>query len=138
MTQRAVNFECYAIVEIFGHERIAGHLSEQSIGGCSFIRVDVPEVDGQPAFTRMFGQAAIYSITPVSEGIARSAAASMRVKPVSIYLLPSPALKSSPGDEGKTAKAEASDGDTWGADDLESDDWVKADLEDDDWTEWDT
>ena len=35
-------FEQWAIVEIFGHQRIAGKVTEQTIGGCSFVRVDVP------------------------------------------------------------------------------------------------
>lgn len=87
------SFRAWAIVEIFGHERIAGDVSEQVIAGHGFVRVDVPELDGQPAFTRMYGHAAIYSITPVSEDIARRAAAAMRVRPVNVYLaaLPAPA-----------------------------------------------
>lgn len=36
-------FEQWAIVDLFGHTRIAGKVSEQVIGGCSFVRVDVPE-----------------------------------------------------------------------------------------------
>jgi hypothetical protein len=42
--------EQWAIVEIFGHQRIAGRLTEQTIGGCSFVRVDVPalpQADGE-------------------------------------------------------------------------------------------
>lgn len=81
-------FRNWAIVEIFGHERIAGEVSEQAIGGGSFIRVDVPAVDSQAGFTRFYGDKAIYSIQPVSEEIARRAAASMRVRPVNVYLLP--------------------------------------------------
>jgi len=81
-------FHTWAIVEIFGHERIAGELSEQTIGGGSFIRGDVPAVGDQQAFTRFYGDKAIYSIQPVSEDIARRAAAGMRVRPVNVYLLP--------------------------------------------------
>jgi hypothetical protein len=50
------------------------------------LRVDVPDQPAtkyepaQPGFTRLFGPGAIYSIAPVSEEIARRAAASMRVK----------------------------------------------------------
>lgn len=84
-------FRSWAVVEIFGHERIAGEVSEQTIGGGSFIRVDVPAVGDQAAFTRFYGDKAIYSIQPVSEEIARHAAAAMRVRPVSVYLvLPAP------------------------------------------------
>jgi hypothetical protein len=92
MSDQAPNepFRSWAIVEIFGHERIAGEVSEQTIGGGTFIRVDVPAVNGQQAFTRFYGDKAIYSIQPVSEDIACRAAASMHVRPVNVYLLPEP------------------------------------------------
>ena len=79
-------FETWAIVELFGHARIAGRITEQTIGGQSFIRADVPGVDGQEPFTRFFGNGAIYSLTPVSEEIARIAAKRMRVEPVRVYM----------------------------------------------------
>lgn len=60
-------FELTAIVELFGHSRIAGHVTEQNIGGASFVRVDVPETKNEPKFTRLFNPAAIYAINPVSE-----------------------------------------------------------------------
>jgi len=84
------SFRAWAIVEIFGHERLAGEVSEARIGGCAFVRVDVPAVGEQQAFTRFYGDKAIYSITPVDEALARRAAESMQVRPVNVYLLPSP------------------------------------------------
>ena len=81
-------FEQWALVELFGHSRIAGFLTEQTIGGCSFIRVDVPAVDDAPAFTKLYGQGAIYGISFVAEEIARAAAKSYRIRPVSIYEIP--------------------------------------------------
>lgn len=90
-------FDTFAIVELFGHSRIAGRVSEQVIAGQGFVRVDVPENDQYPAFTRMYGTGAIYSITPVDESIARAAAARMREQPVMVYI---PALASGdPGDD---------------------------------------
>ncbi len=79
-------FDCFCIVELFGHSRIAGRVSEQVIGGQGFVRVDVPACNGIPEFTRLFGPGAIYSITPVSEEIANQAAAAMQVRPVNVYL----------------------------------------------------
>lgn len=66
----------YALVEIFGHTRIIGWLSQQTFGTGVMFRVDVPDLlkDGKVVrvgFTRYFGLAAIYSITPVSEDIVR-------------------------------------------------------------------
>jgi hypothetical protein len=83
-------FEQWAIVEIFGHTRLAGLVSEASIGGCSFVRVDVPEsADGtRQAFTRYYGQGAIYSLTIVTEPVARAAAEEMRVRGVNLYDIP--------------------------------------------------
>jgi hypothetical protein len=91
MTEQTKNtFDQWCIVEIFGHERIAGRVIEQLIGGSSFVRVDVPELEGCPGFTRLYGEKAIYSITPVSEEIARRAAAGMQVKPVNVFQLAAP------------------------------------------------
>jgi hypothetical protein len=42
-------FDSWAVVELFGHQQIAGRVTEASIGGCSFLRVDVPD---QPALPR--------------------------------------------------------------------------------------
>ncbi len=78
-------FEAWAIIELFGHQRIAGLVTEQTIGGCQFVRVDVPEVEGNPSFTKLFGQGAIYAMTFVDKQIAHAAVANMRVRPVSIF-----------------------------------------------------
>ncbi len=85
-------FDQFCIVELFGHARIAGKVTEQVIGGQGFVRVDVPGLPAdkyhleEPAFTRFFGTGAIFSITPVDEETALRAALSMRVEPVSVYL----------------------------------------------------
>jgi len=44
--------ELWAVVELFGHQRIAGKISEHNLGG-TFVRVDVPSVGGRPAFTKL-------------------------------------------------------------------------------------
>lgn len=80
-----VKFEHWAIVEVMGHSRYAGFVTEQAIGGSSFTRVDVPEVEGFPAFTKLFGQGSIFCITPVGEQEARNAAANFRSRPVDVY-----------------------------------------------------
>jgi len=86
-------FESYCIIELFGHQRIAGKVTEQVIAGQGFIRVDVPATKRQPAFTRMFGSGAIYSITPVEKEIAERAAEAIYVEPVTIYIAPTHQLE---------------------------------------------
>jgi hypothetical protein len=85
---QADRFESWAIIELFGHTQIAGKVSEATIGGCSFLRVDVPEIDGKPAITKFYGQGAIYSMTPVSEELARAAVKSFQHRPVNVYITP--------------------------------------------------
>lgn len=88
----------WAIVELFGHQRIAGFMTEHVIAGQSFVRIDVPEVaapDPQSYAARegavihehskMFGAGAIYAINPVDEAIALAAAAQIRHAPVMAY-----------------------------------------------------
>lgn len=75
-------FDQWALVELFGHTRIAGRVSEQTIAGGALIRVDIPETKANPSFTRFFGISAIYSINPVTEEVARHMAESIAVKPI--------------------------------------------------------
>jgi hypothetical protein len=82
-------FDNFCIVELFGHQKIAGRVTEQVIGGQSFIRIDVPQTKRHAPFTRMFGSGAIYSITPVSEEIAAAAAEQIYIAPVTVYIEPS-------------------------------------------------
>jgi len=85
-TETQQKLEAWAIVELFGHTRIAGHVSEFVIGGASFVRVDVPEVENVPAFTRLYGPSAIYSISFVDEATARRAVAAISPRPITIYI----------------------------------------------------
>lgn len=44
-------FESWGLLELFGHQRLAGKLSEQTIGGVHFIRIDVPDVGDIKSYT---------------------------------------------------------------------------------------
>jgi len=101
-----VNFEAWAIVEIFGHQKYVGKVSEFAIGGCNFVRVDVPELVARrpqepavPAFSKLFGNGAIYSITLVSEAIARAVAEQIRPEPLNVYIPIIPERQLRSGDE---------------------------------------
>lgn len=85
MSDQQDKFEAWGLLELFGHQRLAGLLSEQTIGGCSFIRIDVPEVNGVASYTRFFTNGAIYGMTPTSEKVARALAANLQAKPVQAY-----------------------------------------------------
>jgi hypothetical protein len=68
--------QAWALVELFGHQRIVGYLSQQTFPSGVLFRVDVPDLlkDGKSVragFTRYFGLSAIYSITPVDEQTVR-------------------------------------------------------------------
>jgi len=81
-------FDEWAKVELFGHQVIVGRVTQAEIAGGAFIRVDVPVTNGNPAFTRFFGPSAIYSITPVTEQIARDLLQVYRREPVTRYEMP--------------------------------------------------
>ena len=76
-------FEAWGIVDLFGHTRLAGRISEQTIGGETFIRVDVP--NGEGFHTPLFGKGAIYGMSLTDEAIARNTAKRSEARPVSAY-----------------------------------------------------
>lgn len=76
------SFDAWGIVEIMGHDRIAGRITEQAVGGCAFVRVDVPAVNGRDAYTRLFGPGAIFSVSVTSEDTAKMAATQFRSSPM--------------------------------------------------------
>ena len=80
-------FETYAIVELFGHQIIAGLVQEQEIGSQNFLRVDVPEVENAKGYTKFYGAKAIYAITPVDHVTMLAAVKSYQVKPVEEWRL---------------------------------------------------
>lgn len=117
MTEQPVKFETWALLELYGHARLAGLVSEQTIGGVGFIRVDVPEVQRQAVrwaeggkretfvetiagFTKFYGPGALFSITPTTEEIARAVACSIASRPIQQFELPQlKALEAPPEDD---------------------------------------
>lgn len=72
-------FAGWVILELLGHRRLAGYLSEEEIAGASFLRIDVPS---EPPVTQYYAPGSVYAITPTTEEIARAAAQSHRPAPV--------------------------------------------------------
>jgi hypothetical protein len=78
-------FETWAILELFGHQKLAGLVSEHVIAGAAFIRVDVPETPTQPPFTRFLNASAIYAINPVDKDTAGVIADNLGKKPIDAW-----------------------------------------------------
>lgn len=64
--------EQWAIVELMGHVRLAGKLTEVERFGCKMGRIDIPR--GEGFYTKFFGGQSVYAITLVSEEAARAVA----------------------------------------------------------------
>jgi hypothetical protein len=76
-------FEGWVILELMGHRRLAGWLTEQEVAGAAFLRLDVPDVG-----TQYYSPSAVYCITPTSEETARQVATLNRPAPVHRWELP--------------------------------------------------
>ena len=83
-------FAEWAIVELMGHRRLAGWLTEQEIAGKGFLRLDIPgePTNTIPAATQLYNPASVYAITPTTEAMARAVAARNRPEPVQRWELP--------------------------------------------------
>lgn len=69
-TNSEKTFHEWAKVELMGHNVMIGLVTEAPIAGVVFLRVDVPERNGLPGFTRFINPSSIYAINPISEAIA--------------------------------------------------------------------
>jgi len=77
----------WAIIELMGHQQIAGRYQEAA-GGMH--RIDVPDTSADAAldtfrFTRLYSPAAIYSITFTDEQSARLAARMLSPKAIAVF-----------------------------------------------------
>lgn len=85
MEEKKVNFSCWAVVELFGHNQLAGKVTEQVIAGQSFIRIDVPKTKLCPEFTKYHLPTAVYGLTPVDEDYATRMAELINAQPINDY-----------------------------------------------------
>lgn len=85
--------ETWALVEIMGHSKAAGRISEESHFGTALLRIDIP-TGPDSYFTQWYGGNAIYRITPIDETVARAFAENSQPIPVRPYelALPSPTI----------------------------------------------
>lgn len=74
--EQSQSLSSWALVELFGHQRIVGMVTVEPAEFPGMIRVDVPDLlkDGKvvrTGLTRYIGKAALYGVTPVSEETVR-------------------------------------------------------------------
>lgn len=92
--EESIEFDEWAIVELMGHVKMAGRLTEVELFGSKLARIDIPGPNDQ-FVTQYFGASSVYRITPTTEEIARAAAVRNQPVPIHRWELP-PA----PGDSG--------------------------------------
>lgn len=78
--------ETWGIVQLMGHQQLAGRLSEVSVAGSAMLRIDVPDAKDKTKFrTAIRGSGAVYGIDFVDETIARASAAANNSRPIYHY-----------------------------------------------------
>lgn len=79
----------WSVIELMGHRRLGGYVSEVQIAGAGFFRVDVPgDAEGETHSTQYYPPSSVYCLTPVTEEAARVVARSSRPQPVTRWELP--------------------------------------------------
>lgn len=94
--------ELWCIVELLGHVRLAGRLTEEERFGSKMGRLDIPTEEG--FVTQWFGGGSVYRITAVTEQVARDAAKRSSPAPVNQWDYPrrvaaAPVEDNDPSDE---------------------------------------
>jgi hypothetical protein len=75
-----------AVIELFGHTRIAGRVSDFTLGSAVFVRVEVPETKGLKGYTRLINPSAIYALNPCDEESMMAAAKQCSTSPVELLV----------------------------------------------------
>lgn len=84
-------FDTFGMLELLGHRVVYGRLSEATIAGAGFIRIDVPGQEaGSTVATQWYAPGSVYGITPMSEADVRTVLA--RQRPATVPMLGAPAL----------------------------------------------
>ena len=78
----AAELATYAVIELFGHSRVAGLITESPLGGGALIRVSVPAHGNNPAHTRDINPKAVYAINYCDESAMLMALPGCSVSPV--------------------------------------------------------
>lgn len=65
-----VSPEFWGVVEVMGHRRLAGWVSEEVRFGVTMLRVDVPMENG-PAVTQYYHPNSLFSVTPTTTEVVK-------------------------------------------------------------------
>lgn len=79
-------FEGWAVLELMGHRRLGGYVTEVELAGKGMLRIDVP--GARASATQFYSPAALYCLTPTTEEVARALAARAQPEPVHRWELP--------------------------------------------------
>ena len=96
MSDEIKPIQTWAVVELMGHVKTAGQVSEETHFGTVLGRLDVPEVGDpsspthKPAHSFFFGGTSIFRITPCTEEVARLVLQQNFQTPIVAYQLPQP------------------------------------------------
>lgn len=82
-------FNEWCILELMGHRRLYGRVTEQELGGTNMLRVDIFGTGSEALATQFYSAAAVYCITPTTEEICRVMGGSARPEPVKRWEMPS-------------------------------------------------
>lgn len=82
-------FEGWAILELMGHRRLGGFVTETEMAGAGVLRIDVPGEGDEVYATQFYSPGSMYCLTPTTEEAARAVAVRNRPEPVHQWELPS-------------------------------------------------
>ena len=93
-------FKGWAILELFGHRRLAGMVEDVEMFGGRMCRIDVPDAKDPTKMlaSQLYGHAAVYGMTPCTEETAREVARMSQPAPVQRWELPAPEPRDRGGD----------------------------------------
>lgn len=125
--QDQAEFEGWAIIELMGHRRVAGYVTEREVAGARFLQVGIPTVGGETR-TQLYAPQAVYCITPVAEEVARAVAVHARPLVVSAWELRE-LLERNRDEDDHDGYAECDEDEE---DEGDEDDYVECDADEDD------
>ena len=87
MSDTEAAFSEWCILELMGHRRLAGLVTEQQVAGKGFLRLDVPADGDDWSATQFYSPDSVYCLTPVAEDVARKIAKENRPRPATRWEL---------------------------------------------------